>query len=73
MEIMNKRWSDEHFYKVREEVLKQWPTGEGLKIEDGVEYQKNISFFNSNISKVFIALKGTWNLYLYAYLFAVCD
>ncbi|MBR6519256.1 MAG: methylaspartate mutase subunit E [Oscillospiraceae bacterium] len=42
MEIMNKKWSDEHFYKVREEVLKQWPTGEGLKIEDGVEYQKSI-------------------------------
>ena len=42
MEIMNKRWSDEHFYKVREEVLNQWPTGAGLKIEDGVEYQKSI-------------------------------
>ena len=40
MEVMNKRWSDEHFYKVREEVLNQWPTGAGLKIEDGVEYQK---------------------------------
>ena len=43
MEIMNKRWSDEHFYKVREsEVLGQWHTGAGLKIEDGVEYQKTI-------------------------------
>ena len=43
MEIMNKKWSDEHFYKVREsEVLGQWHTGAGLKIEDGVEYQKTI-------------------------------
>lgn len=42
MEVMNKKWSDEHFYKVREEVLAQWPTGKDLKIEDGIEYQKHI-------------------------------
>lgn len=43
MDIQNKKWSDEHFYSVREqEVMGQWPTGKDLKIEDGIAYQKTI-------------------------------
>ncbi|MGI6094186.1 MAG: methylaspartate mutase subunit E [Lachnospiraceae bacterium] len=40
MELKNKKWSDDQFYKIREDVLTQWPTGKNVTIEDGVAYQK---------------------------------
>lgn len=40
MELKNKKWSDDLFYKTREDVLTHWPTGKNVTIEDGVAYQK---------------------------------
>ena len=42
MTFQNKRLTDEEFFKAREEVLKQWPTGENVSIEEGVAYLKAI-------------------------------
>lgn len=43
MKLENKKWSLEKFNKIREEVLKQWPTGEEVDFEEAVEYQKSIA------------------------------
>jgi len=40
MKIKNKKWTEEEFFKVREEVLKQWPTGEEVDLAEGVKYIK---------------------------------
>ena len=40
MKIQNKKWTEEEFFKVREEVLKQWPTGEEVDLAEGVKYLK---------------------------------
>lgn len=40
MNIKNKKWTEEEFFKVREEVLKQWPTGEEVDLAEGVKYLK---------------------------------
>lgn len=42
MELKNQRLADDAFYSIREEVLNQWPTGEGITIEDSVKYQETI-------------------------------
>jgi len=43
MKLQNKKWTEEEFFKVREEVLKQWPTGEEVDLAEGVKYQKSLS------------------------------
>lgn len=43
MKLENKKWSQEKFNEIREEVLKQWPTGEEVDVDEAVEYQKNIA------------------------------
>ncbi|GAB1374209.1 methylaspartate mutase subunit E [Bacteroidales bacterium] len=43
MEIKNKRISDDQFFAERKEVLKQWPTGQGVDFEETVKYQKAIA------------------------------
>ena len=40
MEIQNKRLSDEVFFKEREEVLTQWPTGKDVNLEEAIAYHK---------------------------------
>ena len=42
MKIQNKKWTEEEFFKVREEVLKQWPTGEEVDLVEGVKYIKEL-------------------------------
>lgn len=42
MDIQNKRISDDEFYKIREEILTQWPTGKDVNLQDGIDYQKSI-------------------------------
>ncbi len=40
MNLKFKKWTDEEFFKVREEVLKQWPTGADVDLEEAVAYHK---------------------------------
>lgn len=42
MELKNKRWTEEEFFKVREEVLKQWPTGKDVDLQEAVDYLKKV-------------------------------
>ncbi|HHU26234.1 MAG TPA: methylaspartate mutase subunit E [Bacteroidales bacterium] len=42
MQIKNQKLTDEAFFAEREEVLKQWPTGKGVDLDEAVEYQKKI-------------------------------
>ncbi|EYE88993.1 glutamate mutase [Fervidicella metallireducens AeB] len=42
MELKNKKWSDEQFYKVREEVLNQWPTGKEIDFQEAADYLKKV-------------------------------
>ena len=40
MNLRNKKLTDEAFFGQRDEVLKQWPTGEKVNFEEGVAYLK---------------------------------
>ncbi len=42
MELKNIKWTNEEFFKVREEVLRQWATGSEVNLEEAVEYLRNI-------------------------------
>lgn len=42
MELKNIKWTNEEFFKVREEVLRQWVTGSEVNLEEAVEYLRNI-------------------------------
>ena len=40
MDIQNKRISNDEFFKERQEVLAQWPTGKDVNLEEAVAYHK---------------------------------
>ena len=40
MDIQNKRISNDEFFKQRQEVLTQWPTGKDVDLEEAVAYHK---------------------------------
>ncbi len=42
MDIRNKKLGNDEFYGIRNDVLKTWSTGEGVNLEDAIEYQKSI-------------------------------
>lgn len=43
MKVQNKKWSDEKFFEVREEVLAGWPTGEQVRdLQANIAYTKSI-------------------------------
>lgn len=42
MDLKNKKWSDEQFFKEREEVLKQWPTGKEVNLQEAVDFLKTV-------------------------------
>ncbi|MGO1468982.1 MAG: methylaspartate mutase subunit E [Tissierella sp.] len=42
MDLKNKKWSDDEFFKQREEVLGQWPTGKEVDLDEAVKYLENI-------------------------------
>lgn len=56
MELKNKKWSNDEFFKVREEVLGQWSTGKDLSLEDGIEYAKKVPD-HKNFAKKMVAAK----------------
>ena len=42
MDIQNKRISNDEFFKQRQEVLTQWPTGKDVDLEEAVAYHKSM-------------------------------
>ena len=42
MDIQNKRIPDGEFEKLRKEVLSQWPTGNGVDLQEAVAYHKSM-------------------------------
>lgn len=42
MILKNKRIQDAEFYKIREEVLGQWPTGKDVNLEEAIEFHKSL-------------------------------
>ncbi|MDR3138107.1 MAG: methylaspartate mutase subunit E [Treponema sp.] len=42
MEFENKRIPEEEFYRIRKEVLTQWPTGKDVDLEESFAYHKNL-------------------------------
>ncbi|WZL72738.1 methylaspartate mutase subunit E [Clostridiaceae bacterium 35-E11] len=42
MKLKNKKWSEDAFYKVREEILSHWPTGKDVDFKNAVAYLKSI-------------------------------
>ena len=38
MDLQNKRIPDQEFYKIREEVLQQWPTGKAVNLDEAIAY-----------------------------------
>ena len=42
MDLVNKQLSNDAFYEIRKEVLNQWPTGEGIDMDESVRYQETI-------------------------------
>ncbi len=42
MSLQNKRIADDEFSKIREEVLRQWPTGKGVDLDEAIEFHKSL-------------------------------
>lgn len=42
MELKNKKWNEAEFFKVREEVLTQWPTGKDVDLQEAADFLKSI-------------------------------
>ena len=42
MELQNKRIPDDVVYKLRQEVLTQWPTGKDVDLQEAVDYHKSM-------------------------------
>jgi len=57
MEIQNKKLSDDVFYKEREEVLKQWPTGKDVDLEEAIAYHKAMPEYRKFAKKLSDAKK----------------
>nr|WP_312577646.1 methylaspartate mutase subunit E [Sedimentibacter sp.] len=51
MNLMNKRLSEDEFFKIRNEVLMDWPTGKDAKLQEAVDYLKKIPT-NKNFAKI---------------------
>ena len=56
MDIQNKRLSEDEFYRLRQEVLSQWPTGKDVNIEEAIAYHKAMPE-SRNFSKKLLAAK----------------
>lgn len=42
IKVRNKKWSEEVFLKVRQDVLSMWPTGKEVDLDEVIEYQKGL-------------------------------
>lgn len=52
MELKNKKWTRDEFYKIREEVLKQWPTGSEVDLDEAAQYLKSLPESKNFCSKL---------------------
>jgi methylaspartate mutase epsilon subunit len=50
--IRNKKLSEEEFFKQREEVLAQWPTGKEIDLNEAIEYHKNLPPHKNFVKKL---------------------
>lgn len=50
MELKNKKWTDDEFFKMRGEVLNQWQTGAEVDLKASIEYLRKVPD-NKNFSK----------------------
>lgn len=57
MELKNKKWTDEEFFKVREEVLNQWPTGKEIDLKEAIDYLKKVPDHKNFAKKMLKAKK----------------
>jgi methylaspartate mutase epsilon subunit len=53
--IRNKKLSEDEFFKQREEVLAQWPTGKGVNLKEAIEYHKNLPPNKNFVNKLLYA------------------
>ena len=58
MDIQNKKIPEDIFYKMRQEVLTQWPTGKDVNLEEAIAYHKAMPE-NRNFGKKLLAAKAT--------------
>ena len=42
IDIKNKKWSDDEFYKVRKEILATWETGKEVDLDEAIAYHKSL-------------------------------
>ena len=42
MKVQNKKWSDAEFFETREEVLRGWPTGKEVDLQEAIDYLKKL-------------------------------
>ena len=42
MQLSNKKWDLDYFMSQREEVLKAWPTGSEVDLDEAIAYQAQI-------------------------------
>jgi len=52
MTLKNKKLSHDEFFKIREEVLNQWPTGKDVNLEEAAQYLKSLPESKNFCSKL---------------------
>ena len=62
MTLKNKKWTESEFYRIRKEVLEQWPTGKGIDLEEAAGYIKKIPQHKNFCFKLAIAKKKSITL-----------
>ena len=55
--VLNQRLSDEEFLEERKEVLKKWPTGAEIELNEAVSYQKSLIPHKNAVCRIEKALK----------------
>lgn len=57
MNVSNKRWSNDYFYKERHEVLSMWPTGKEVDLKDAFKYHHGMPPLKNASNKAMEALR----------------
>jgi methylaspartate mutase epsilon subunit len=52
MEIRNKKLSEDEFFKERQEVLAQWPTGKDVDLDEAIAFHKNLPRHKNWVNKM---------------------